>query len=349
MDRRILKMATLGIVTLTLAMMVAMQFFPKIHEEYAIAREVENSVFAPQNVSDYEPNEVVEEVEQLNGKLKIELPEGVAKEQVIVKNDYISQTIQIKFPKAVEDYFSEYGMSGSSDHIVSLQYFNEDDCGVIAIGTDKVYELNTTYDESNMYLKFLSPHEVYDKVIVVDAGHGARMPGAIKNGIQEKDINLSIAMYLKEMFDGYSGNIGVYYTRTQDVDPTFQQRADLANKTDADLFISIHSNSSGTGNFTGENGTQVLYSESDDGELSSKRFAEICLSNVRDELQSKDMGLVEGDDIYIIRSSKVPIALVEVGFMSNRVELEKLVDKDYQKKAATGIFNACIQAFEEGY
>ena len=349
MDRKILKITTALTVALTLIMTMSMRFFPKINEEYALAREMENSVLAPKNVSAYVPDEVVEEEVNLKGQLKIEIPTGVTGQQVVLEKDYITQTILIKFPKLVGDYFSQYGMSGSSDHIESLQYYEEGECGVIAIKTDKVYELNSEFDNTNIYLKFLSPHEVYDKVVVVDAGHGDRKTGATKNGIQEKDIYLDITMCLKELFDEYEGNIGVYYTRTNDVDPSFQQRADLANKTEADLFISIHSNSSGSGNFTGENGTQVLYSQSDDSEFSSKRFAEICLTNVTSQLESKNMGLVEADDIYIIRSSNVPVALVEVGFMSNRAELDKLVDKEYQRKAAQGIFNACMQAFEEGY
>ena len=92
-----------------------------------------------------------------------------------------------------------------------------------------------------------------------------------------------------------------------------------------------------------------MYSQSDDSELSSKKLAQICLDNVSDTLGSRKRGLLKGDNIYIIRSSEVPVALIEVGFMTNRDELENLVSEDYQQKAAQGIYNAVMEAFEEGY
>ena len=61
------------------------------------------------------------------------------------------------------------------------------------------------------------------------------------------------------------------------------------------------------------------------------------------------MGLVEGDEIYIIRTSEVPVALIEVGFMTNQEELNLLNSTDYQKKAAEGVYDAVLDAFAKGY
>ena len=83
--------------------------------------------------------------------------------------------------------------------------------------------------------------------MVVDAGHGGRAPGATKQGINEKDIDLGIVLQLKAIFDNSDENIGVYYTRTDDSNPTFDQRVQLANKSQADLSISIHNNSTKSG------------------------------------------------------------------------------------------------------
>jgi N-acetylmuramoyl-L-alanine amidase len=78
-------------------------------------------------------------------------------------------------------------------------------------------------------------------------------------------------------------------------------------------------------------------------------FAEICLNNETAILGSKNMGLVAGDRIYIIRTSEVPVALIEVGYMTNRDELKKLATEEYQLLAAQGIYNAIMEAFEKGY
>jgi N-acetylmuramoyl-L-alanine amidase len=93
----------------------------------------------------------------------------------------------------------------------------------------------------------------------------------------------------------------------------------------------------------------VLYSESDDSEYSSKRLAQICLDEVSDMLESRKIGLLEGDKIYIVRTSQVPMALIEVGFITNREELSELVTEEYQQLAAEGIYAAIMRAFEEGY
>ena len=66
-------------------------------------------------------------------------------------------------------------------------------------------------------------------------------------------------------------------------------------------------------------------------------------------LESRDKGLVEGDEIYIIRTSEVPVALIEVGFMTNQEELNLLNSTDYQKKAAEGVYDAILDAFAKGY
>jgi N-acetylmuramoyl-L-alanine amidase len=70
---------------------------------------------------------------------------------------------------------------------------------------------------------------------------------------------------------------------------------------------------------------------------------------VTEALESRDKGLVEGDEIYIIRTSEVPVALIEVGFMTNQEELNLLNSTDYQKKAAEGVYDAVLDAFAKGY
>lgn len=217
--------------------------------------------------------------------------------------------------------------------------------------TNQVYELETSYDEEYYYIDFLTPQEVYDKVVVIDAGHGANMPGATKGNIYEKDIDLAIVLKLKELLDGSKDkSIGVYYTRTEDTNPSFENRVGLANKSNADLFISVHNNSTPSGRMSSINGTQVMYDEAKENvEFGTKGLAQICLEEVIAMTGSSNKGLVKGNEIYIIRTSEVPVALIEVGFMSNQAELKKLQSEEYQMRVAQGIYNAIMRALNEGY
>ena len=73
------------------------------------------------------------------------------------------------------------------------------------------------------------------------------------------------------------------------------------------------------------------------------------LDHVTEALESRDKGLVEGDEIYIIRTSEVPVALIEVGFMTNQEELNLLNSTDYQKKQQKVVYDAVLDAFAKGY
>ncbi len=297
-------------------------------------------------VGSQKPEQSVEQKEELN----IELPDGLDGSNVTITNDYLTQTVWIRFDEGVDNYSEYYRVYGSSNHISSLSYYKDGEAGVLEIKLDQVCELSYRYREDFLCLEFVDPHDIYDKVIVVDAGHGGRAPGAVKKDVYEKNLNLAIVKEIKALFDEIDDNsVKVYYTRLTDTNPTLAQRVGLANEVNADLFISIHNNSSASGKFNERQGTMVLYSQSDTSEYSSKRFAEICIQNVNETTGSKRRGLAQGDYIHIVRNSEVPVALIEVGYMTNLEELAKLQTAEYQKLVAQGVYNAVMQAFEEGY
>ena len=324
MYRNILKIITVFFVMLALIVPVTLEKLPAINEKYDMAKALEDNVL--QNY-----------VKASSDAKQEKNPDEILQEKAGFED--------------VDNYFTKYSMTGRSNHIDSMQYYRKGADGVIAITTDKLYQVKQRIENGYLYLRFVNLHDIYDKVIIIDAGHGGRMTGAVRNGIEEKSINLDIVLALKEQLDSYSGDkrLGIFYTRTTDTNPTLQQRAALANKADADLFISVHCNSYEKGNFTAVSGTQVLYSQSDDRELGSKHLAQICMDNVTAATGNRAFGLLPADDIYIIRTSEAPVALVEVGFMTNRQELDNLANADYQKQAAQGIYNAIMQAFDEGY
>ena len=359
MDRIVLKWVTALTGILTVAVCITLLLLPKLHEDSVLAAEryqelLSGTVLPEEDTETVSvmvqlEEEMVEPDDDMNAQLRIELPDGVEEQNLEIECDYLKQTIYIRIPSAVKDYFSEYKVKGKCDHIAALSYSIKGEKGIIELKLDKVYELQSGVEDGSLYLDFINPHDIYDKIIVVDAGHGGVDGGATKLNASEKDINLAIVLELKELLDHSTGNIGVYYTRTTDKTLTLDQRVQLANKAEADLFISVHNNASHNGNFSSLHGTEVLYSESQTGEFSSEEFAEICCRNVVEALKSKNKGLVAGDRIYIIRTSEVPVALIEVGYMTNREELKMLQTEEYQKLAAEGIYKAILEAFEKGY
>ena len=282
-------------------------------------------------------------------QLRIELPKNRSKDDVTVKNHYMERTIDIEIAGAGDDYLVRYPMLGNSEHIADLNYFSDQNGGTLELSMEHVYELSLDWQEQYLYIDFIEPQDIYDKIVVIDAGHGANMPGAIVGDVKEKDIDLAIVQKLKEIFDeADDGKLGVYYTRLDDSDPAFADRVGIANDLGANLFVSIHNNSYPKSSKV--NGTAVLFDEKKETEgTSSKHLADILLKKVTDELGTKNMGLMAGNDIYVIRSSDAPAALIEVGFMTNPKELANLTDGKYQKKCARAIYEGIMQALEEGY
>ena len=344
MDKRILKWTTWWFGLLTIVMCTSLYFLPSLKDGFSAAVQTVPELLFQETTVEIDENPVLDE-----HKLNIELPENLTGQDVQISNDYVNHTIYVRFAKAVENYSEKYIVRGSSNHIANLSYYKESGEGVLEIKLDKACEYFYSYQDGFLRLEIKDLHEVYEKVVVIDAGHGGTQPGAVKKDICEKNLNLDIVLKLKELLDEVDENkIKVFYTRLEDSNPSLAERANMANQLAADLFISVHNNASADGKFSNTSGTMVLYSQKQADE-ESKRLAQICLENVNASTGSKNLGLVKADDIYIVRNSKVPVALIEVGYMTNTKELNNLCDAEYQRKTAQGIYNAIMQAIEEGF
>lgn len=176
------------------------------------------------------------------------------------------------------------------------------------------------------------------KVICIDAGHGGADPGAVNGKHQEKNAALGIALKIgdKLMQKGHK----VVFTRSTDKVLGLQTRCDVSNAAKADFFISIHCNSAEnkqafgieTFKYPGVGGV-------------TKRLAE----NVQNALvmnfpEEKNRGVKEAK-YYVLKNTKAPAILVEVGFISHDETAEKLFRFSYQEKLARVIVEGIEKTF----
>lgn len=206
-----------------------------------------------------------------------------------------------------------------------------------------LYETDKSY-----FISLAKPRDVYDKIIVVDAGHGGIDEGASSaRGDHEKDYNLLVLKELKQLLD--KTDIKVYYTRLTDRKVTKAARTNLANNLEADLFISIHCNSSGkSGKNNKAYGVETLYSKRKplNSRLGNKKLSQIILNNLADEIGNKKRGVIRREGLYIMHHSEVPASIVEIGYMSNKSDLKYILKKSGQKKVAKGIYKGIMEALE---
>ncbi|MCK4994802.1 MAG: N-acetylmuramoyl-L-alanine amidase [Candidatus Omnitrophica bacterium] len=208
--------------------------------------------------------------------------------------------------------------------------------------------------------------------IVIDAGHGGKDPGAIgKNGIQEKDIVLDIALRLKNELT--KQGIDVILTRDTDIFHPLKKRSEIANKEKADFFISIHANafhassvngfeafylSTGYDDFSKavqirENAV-IKFEEDADYEyssdlnatlwdmiLSENRIESIEMANsISDELKRTlklNTRYIRGAKFHVLKGANMPAVLLEMGYLTNKNEAAQLDNAYYRQMLAEAV------------
>ncbi len=223
--------------------------------------------------------------------------------------------------------------------------------------------------------------------VVIDAGHGGHDAGAIglKLKVQEKNLNLSVAKQLAEKIRTNYPEVKVVLTRDTDVFLPLQQRADIANKHHADLFISIHTNAAENRNAQGaetfilgtermednldvamrENAVmkleedQTVYQGFDPNSIESYILFELMQNQYMDHslqfaelVQNQFVGTLQRANrgvrqaaFWVLLKSACPSVLVEMGFLSNAEEEKWLASAE----GKTGIVNGIFDAFQKFY
>lgn len=145
--------------------------------------------------------------------------------------------------------------------------------------------------------------------IVVDSGHGGEDPGAVYPGRQEKEDTLRLALEVGRLLE--AGGQDVVYTRTTDVYQTPFEKAQIANREEADYFISIHRNYSPRPNQY--QGVETLIYDKSGIKL---KMAE-AINGALEEVGFRNLGVKERPGLVVLRRTNMPALLVEAGFINN--------------------------------
>ena len=204
-----------------------------------------------------------------------------------------------------------------------------------------------TYNGSTAYvhktylrLKNNSGSAVKGRIIVLDAGHGGKDPGAVSNGAQEKTVALNVTKKLKALLEAKGAT--VYLTRSGDTYPELSERVTYAKNKNAEMFISIHANSA----TASANGTETFYSISNNANtLEDQVLARYINEEIVENADMRDRG-IKSADYYVIKNLVMPAVLVELGFISNDSDRAKLVSDKYQTIYAESIYNGIMRYYQ---
>lgn len=351
MEEKVIKLAAIVLSIMAVGVTVLLYNLPHIRQEIHVEEngtEAKKKNMSAKQMITYSTNKArlegeIKQNNQLKVELRIELPKATEADDVEIDVDALAQRVDINIPNAELDYFYNDKIVGDVNNFTNIDFKHTGTNAKISLGLQFVPEIELNQQKKYLYVDFLTPHERYDKVVVIDAGHGGNSSGAESGDVVEKDVDLAVMLKLKELLEAEE-NIGVYCTRTEDVNPTINARNSLIDATKADLFVSVHCNSMKNEKFSYISGTEVVYQKAEtDISAESKKFAQLCLDEVADALGSLKRGIIPADNVELVDNSKAPVALIELGFITNEDECSKLAQEEYQQKAAEGIYNAVMK------
>jgi len=171
--------------------------------------------------------------------------------------------------------------------------------------------------------------------IFVDAGHGGPDPGAVGNGVTEEYVNLNVARYLAQDLRNAGYDVMEYRTTPtenvlSDKNADLRNRASMANSWGADYFISIHTNSST--NPSAQGAEAYVYRLGGEAE----RLGESILESISDRLGSINRGVMAAN-FAVLRRTRMPAVLVELGYLTNPTEALNLNSPAWQRAVAEAI------------
>lgn len=174
--------------------------------------------------------------------------------------------------------------------------------------------------------------------IVVDPGHGGSDPGAVGNGLKEADLTLDISNRLKSKLQSVGGYIVM--TRTADTYVSLDKRVQIANSAGANAFVSIHLNSFSSGS---AHGTETYWDDTY-ASAESKSLANEIQKELIKDLGTNDRGVKEAG-FRVIKSATMASVLVEVAFISNDSDANKLATAQFRDKAAQAIYEGILNYY----
>ena len=321
--------------------------------EGSIEDDTEKVVLPRKLINVYNPNEGYKffiDRDNCTQTLKLPVPNGVLASDFEMNEELLGCLTELVLKGDYSDFYADALVDNTGEAILQIQVYydpNTDET-IFKIFSDVVLGCGLSDSEDNFVnVRMDFVKNIYKKVIVMDAGHGGHDPGAQHQGYNESDLNLKIVLNCRELFK--DTDIKVYYTRIDDTFLSLYDRAAFAELVGADMFIAVHHNSSW---YDTVSGTSVYWGDKDTSTslngLTSEKLAWRMLENLTAALDTKVFG--EGainKNFVVVRDSKAPAVLLEIGFMSNSDELSRLVKDKFSKKVARTIVDTVLDIYEE--
>jgi len=281
--------------------------------------------------------------------IKAILPEEVDFSKITTTDQYWKNRFFIMIPGDYVQFYKANAPFINSTNVTGITVSRTTDGNTkLIVNTKGLKGYKLTAGDGFFTVKVGAPQDIYDNIVLLDAGHGGKDNGASKKGLVEKKLCLSIIYtYAKEYFESPDSPVKAYWTRHDDTFINLYTRPELSEKYHADMFVSLHMNSASS---TKANGLEIYYSKANNSKafsnLTSKKLAQNMLDTLVNDLNAKNRGVKQAGFV-VAKYNAVPAILVELGFITGNTDSKKLKKSSYQKKAAKALYQGIVDTFEK--
>lgn len=272
--------------------------------------------------------------------------------EIQVENLYRERKLVLTFPEHVSSMFSSGIWEGELGKLRGIEISHGNEVKM-TVRTKTICEPVFSEKEGDLYIRLIAPSEKYDKIVVIDPGHGGGDGGTSYNNIQEKELTLSYAKELVALLEK-DPSIKVYTTRAEDeyaTDPslaskqypTLANRVALSNEIRPDLYISIHINS-----YTIEKpqGVETYYCE-DLLDSRGKVFAQMVQEALVNKFNMVNRK-AKTAEYQVIKYTYDPAILIEAGFLTNAVDRAIITSASYPYEYAQTVYECILNYYAQG-
>ncbi len=292
------------------------------------------------------------------------IPTGYNIKNITHTDNYMAYKYTLTSPTSFKNNISTQSLAVNNEILTSIDVVNENNKTNFVFNGSTVLHASVTEDATNIIFTISAARDIYDKIIVIDAGHGGTDPGTsgTLNGTvyYEKAVALDMAKKASDLISADT-RFKVYQTRPNDVFTLLYDRPAFSTNVKADIFISIHANAStsavpnGIDTFyfdvTKENATYLAskgvypteYRKSVTAE--SMAFAKVMQENLIKSTLVTDRGYHHAD-FAVLRANDIPAILIETGFMTNSRDIVNLANDEYRTKVAKTIADTVIGYYD---
>lgn len=278
----------------------------------------------------------------------IPLPSDVDFKDITDKDPYADKKFKLILPGDYISYYKKNNIISNKSVVKKISIIGDaNDNTVITVQTTKIQGYHLYDAGSSLGVNLGSPKKMYQNIVLLDAGHGGKDSGAVHNGYQEKNFNLTILYKKMKQYFTNSSSIKAYWTRANDTFVNLYERPKISAKANADIFISLHMNSASS---SSAKGLEVYYSKINKSKgpsgLTSEEMADFFQDSLISKIGCYDRGYKSAEYV-VAKYNTVPAILIELGFMSNSTDLARLKDSQKQQKAAKALYDTIKELFEE--